>query len=1086
MAETVAHYSFLPWLRQGLGAEITEADTLGQAAGAALERAQLQVELTLHGDGLDGTTSDQIIAKLISIVGPGDMKNISERVVVSHNPRRNVTNYEANNLAYIEFYEEDFLWRYTPARPNAANAKRLRPWLALIVLKEDEFKMQQLPDTIPFISIRDEAFSNVFHEPGETWAFAHVHFNQLLEKSNLDELKQEVTAELQADPDTALCRLLCPRKLQVKTFYTACLIPAFETGRRTGLGLDPAGVSAQESSWIKTGQQTAKPRGLDFPVYYQWNFATGINGDFESLVAKLKPIVMDPENGMMPMDVQEIGYGMDEMMERKTMGMEAALRPPTFEKIRENFPVTPKEIECKDRLTDFLNLSPSINRPVNSGSDTAENPFYSVPFSKDPMIVPPLYGAWHGLAEDLKTGTNWPWFLELNTDFRNRAAAGLGTQVIQNNQEDFMNRAWQQVGRINEANQKLREAQLNKMINNAIYKKHVLSAQQDKFFMTTNAVQHVTFNADKSSSVNHQINQSRIPLAAQSAAFQKLTRNTGKTKSFKLAEKVISNLNKPESDATGITAAKLKTAPTAALDIATMDALVNDAISFYTSDIINTSKDLYFNLLKDLTAPDLMQAKTELQAKLTAQTTVSAAVKTNVTNLINNMQLYQKTVSNEITVHLSQPAYEAGFDDFSAGKTYDNTTVLNEALLADPIAKIGTSTSGEDVKEFKTNLGKFGTQLGTLPQLKDKSPIADLTGVRINITAQLQPSVSFSRRIKNNIKIWDGNEYKPAKELKPVMVYPEFPDPTYEFLKKISQNFILPNVDKLPNNCITLLETNQRFIESFLAGMNHEMARELLWREYPTDQRGSCFRQFWNIKDNLFQEDPEKIKDIDVMDKWTEALGSHRPVSDKDILVLVVRGELFKKYPNTMVYAQKAAYDTSNPSLPRKLPENITQANTKFPLFKADLEPDITLFGFDLTAEIANGDRILHATDPITDKNPGWFFVFKERPGQVQFGLDDYTTETGDTSQMPTGMPATWNQFCWEHLVTQKNDLQNYQLNFSSAINIGNPGSVAEKYFSETPGWGTNSAEIASILYQDPVLFARHAGEMLNEELLNQ
>ncbi len=40
----------------------------------------------------------------------------------------------------------------------------------------------------------------------------------------------------------------------------------------------------------------------------------------------------------------------------------------------------------------------------------------------------------------------------------------------------------------------------------------------------------------------------------------------------------------------------------------------------------------------------------------------------------------------------------------------------------------------------------------------------------------------------------------------------------------------------------TLLRTNNRFIEAYLVGLNHEMGRELLWREYPTDQRGTYFR----------------------------------------------------------------------------------------------------------------------------------------------------------------------------------------------------------------------------------------------------
>ena len=31
-----------------------------------------------------------------------------------------------------------------------------------------------------------------------------------------------------------------------------------------------------------------------------------------------------------------------------------------------------------------------------------------------------------------------------------------------------------------------------------------------------------------------------------------------------------------------------------------------------------------------------------------------------------------------------------------------------------------------------------------------------------------------------------------------------------------------------------------------MVGLNHEFARELLWREFPTDQRGSYFRQFWD------------------------------------------------------------------------------------------------------------------------------------------------------------------------------------------------------------------------------------------------
>ena len=79
------------------------------------------------------------------------------------------------------------------------------------------------------------------------------------------------------------------------------------------------------------------------------------------------------------------------------------------------------------------------------------------------------------------------------------------------------------------------------------------------------------------------------------------------------------------------------------------------------------------------------------------------------------------------------------------------------------------------------------------------------------------------------------------------MAYPGIDLPMYEPLKAISAELFLPNINLIEQNSITLLETNQKFIEAYMVGLNHEFARELLWREYPTDQRGSYFRQFWDV-----------------------------------------------------------------------------------------------------------------------------------------------------------------------------------------------------------------------------------------------
>ena len=44
------------------------------------------------------------------------------------------------------------------------------------------------------------------------------------------------------------------------------------------------------------------------------------------------------------------------------------------------------------------------------------------------------------------------------------------------------------------------------------------------------------------------------------------------------------------------------------------------------------------------------------------------------------------------------------------------------------------------------------------------------------------------------------------------------------------------------------LKTNRRFMEAYMVGLNVEMGRELLWRGFPTDQRGTYFDHFWGVR----------------------------------------------------------------------------------------------------------------------------------------------------------------------------------------------------------------------------------------------
>ena len=60
-----------------------------------------------------------------------------------------------------------------------------------------------------------------------------------------------------------------------------------------------------------------------------------------------------------------------------------------------------------------------------------------------------------------KTG----WYHDLNRDPRTRVPAGFGTAVIQKNQEKFMQKAWQQVQKVYEANRKIRNFQFTMQVS---------------------------------------------------------------------------------------------------------------------------------------------------------------------------------------------------------------------------------------------------------------------------------------------------------------------------------------------------------------------------------------------------------------------------------------------------------------------------------------------------------------------------------------------------------------------------------------------------------------------------------------------
>jgi hypothetical protein len=313
----------------------------------------------------------------------------------------------------------------------------------------------------------------------------------------------------------------------------------------------------------------------------------------------------------------------------------------------------------------------------------------------------------------------------------------------------------------------------------------------------------------------------------------------------------------------------------------------------------------------------------------------------------------------------------------------------------------------------------------------------------------------------------------------------------YAPLTDMSSEYFLPNIQLLEMNSITLLETNQKFIESYMVGLNHEFARELLWREYPTDQRGSYFRQFWDVSSFLTAPGAdvsalrERLFDIPELHRWSTDTGldehdNREAQGDKeDELVLAIRGELLKKYPTAVVYAHRAdwerrggAIDKSRPRKLADLPAGVPPTTlVKTPLYEAKVPTDIYFFGFDLTADDARGGTIVDG-----EEDPGWFFVIKERPGDPRFGLD--LPRDGATPPI-----STWNELSWTDVVTGYDAAEQLPVGQHEVALVGAADPTQQAQHDEDAAYrwraDTNAAELAYILYQLPVLMAVHAAEML-------
>lgn len=1172
-----ATYTFLPWLRQGIANRID---------GASGQRATIAIQLTLDGVKVDGsgTEARPPISKNVELYGPGDVVGLEPRTIIKTDPHDWLTNFEPNYLPYIDFYDEDLPWRYSPVPPDGM---RLRPWLMLIVLEDAEF--EDAP------SIREGARPSIRTKPQtrlppseELWAWAHVHVNQNLigepiTTTDHGAVEAALAGALAANADVGYSRIVCPRRLRANASYHAFLVPTFESGRLAALGEDPAGAAA-----VDTLAWTDAVVPAELPYFHRWYFRTGDVGDFEYLVRLLKPQPIDSRVGLRDIDVQEPGANLKGIVDAPgapaaqklggVLKLGGALRIPDIFYTPEEFAevekyrnwatlAQPYPHPFQASLAAFINLADdyaltsaaAANQAAAVDEQTpAADPSteYDIAQNPDPLITAPLYGRWHALTQRLLKDADGNellpddnWVHELNLDPRWRAAAGFGTAVVQDNQEDYMKAAWEQVGQVLEANQRIRYAQLALQVSLLWRTRHLRPsrfAEPDRWLMVSAplhgrvmsalgagtelglAVARARGGAASASAkgrftVRALVGESRVPPAVLSFGVRKQLRPRGplaKRLPFNADVSLQNLVSRMNADDTGtLSAAPPREAP-AALDVfPQLGSQVSDGVPAWLRALARLSVPLRWLLLLVLALIFgfvLFFAGVAPLLALVAAVGLLVALAVAVGRAARRLEQAASVLpAGRDPAQIAAWPKSPDFHLVAEGETFQPTFGSTDSVE-------GAAFKAALVENYRLIRDSVAASQVVIP------PALPLIELGQELYAALDPKLTIVKWVQGAVQIPGRILEQLPETFVEAMAYPEIDLPMYKPLADRSSELFLPNINHIAHNSISLLETNQKFIEAYMVGLNHEFARELLWREYPTDQRGSYFRQFWEPA-GFHTDTPleaaelkERLRDIPPIHLWSKRsqLGDHDQREEngdkEEEVVLVIRGELLKKYPTAVIYAQRAVWKDKdgNPIVDPALGQEIDPARErdlypvadvtpsrellKTPLYEAKVDPDIYFFGFDLTVCKAKGGTgkadlpvdARCAEEGVKWDDPGWFFVIKERPGEPRFGLD-VADAAAPSNVDAAGRIEVWNDLAWSDVkppVAEGEFLRmNAQTQTIRATQPLEPDDDEKKTQHDEDTqivWSKtmSSAELAYVLYQVPVLVAVHATEMLPQD----
>lgn len=314
------------------------------------------------------------------------------------------------------------------------------------------------------------------------------------------------------------------------------------------------------------------------------------------------------------------------------------------------------------------------------------------------------------------------------------------------------------------------------------------------------------------------------------------------------------------------------------------------------------------------------------------------------------------------------------------------------------------------------------------------------SGLRTSIINALRPGMTVPPRILNRI---DGLE--PGLLPRLLLAEPVWPYPIIPELFALDPATLSPGLTNLPEGGVMALNFDAAAIDAVVLGANTEVLRELRWRGVPHDPLTSPVRRVFPAPSHTSKLSPDTIP----LRLWEaeRPLGEGR--SSKINFVVLIRSQLFRKYPETVILLVEASWDLD------KNQRELNLDQTYLPEIMGQLGDDITYVGF-------SQDRLDMVGDPDPAVNrPGGFLVFKQPDDGLTFGLND------DVDDDPAHRSLnSWNEVSWSDLPDPEIQATGLTATVSGPLK-----------------WGENSATMAAILVERRVTVALHVSDIAGEVL---